>query len=91
MLKLITLTSLLALAACSDPPPCPDAACLQARMMMLQAVMGNLQQSWAYQQANLANTQNSLALIAAGTHLETPRYEPVPFPNTMIPVLKMGE
>lgn len=82
----------LVLAACSSdfwqaPPPCDNAACMQAQIQMLQAFMGNLQQANQFQQMNLMNTQNNLALIAAGTHLETPRYEPVPFPNTMIPLL----
>lgn len=81
MLKPIILVSLLSLSACGnfDLPPCDNAACMQAQIQMLQAFMGNLQQNNAMVQQSLMNTQSNLALIAAGSHLETPHYEPVPF------------
>lgn len=82
MPKLTTLVLFLStLSACAsfDLPPCDNPACAQAQIQMMQAFMGNLQRNNAMVQQSLMNTQNNLALIAAGSHLEVPHYEPVPF------------
>lgn len=90
MLKLIKLTFLLSLSACSSDfwtpaPPCEDAGCVQARIQMMQYMLGNIQQSNIMVEQSLLNTQNNLALIGASSHLEVPRTPMVPMPLTTVP------
>jgi outer membrane PBP1 activator LpoA protein len=43
----------LALAGCQQPPPCEDAACMQARSNMMQHMINNQQQNNMLQQQNM--------------------------------------
>ena len=84
---------ILSLASCGQPlPPCEDQMCeaerSQARLMVLQSLLGSFQHTQDLGMMNMMNTQNNLARIGSATIQPVPPYNPT---LLYIPPVRLGQ